>query len=73
MVHGITHRQEIPERFRNVPLYEVSVNAVYLPHYKKRKIIKIEKEEHKKTDRYDIETGTHNYFANDILVHNCNI
>lgn len=45
--------------------------SIYTPF--QMEILEIEKNIDKPHNRYDITTETHNYFANGILVHNCNI
>lgn len=68
---------KLPASFRNKfagkELFETEEAPKY---YAKRggEIVSIEKKSHRvDRNRYDLETETHNYFANGVLVHNCSM
>lgn len=69
-------RYKLPERYRNAPFMEL---PIYTGKYKNKlveqEIISVEAVDpqiHKNFKKYDIETETHNFFINGILVHNSN-
>lgn len=66
---------KLPLEFRtgNTPVF-IEEKAVKVIHELPVEVTRVEHKAHKyKVERikYNIETGTHNYFANNILVHNC--
>jgi hypothetical protein len=63
---------KLPTYWRTGMIGWMPPKTVRKPRTLNQKIIRIEPYESKQM-RYDIETETHNYFANGILVHNCNI
>lgn len=60
---------KLPERFRGYSPFLPKDKEVFGPILVEREILSIEKI-NGDYDRYDIETETHNFFANGILVHN---
>jgi hypothetical protein len=65
---------KLPERYRgHKPFLFSNKDISYKQIVTTQKVLSIENVTNKiKSMRYDIETETHNYFAGDILVHNCN-
>lgn len=64
-------KYKISEKYQNTPNITPYMNEnLYVP--VEQEILEIEKI-NKLQKKYDITTSTHNYFANGILVHNCNI
>lgn len=67
-------RYKLPEQFRNEPYAlppKEKVSDVFKVTSVTIKNKKLSPHHRKLSTRYDIETGTHNYFANGVLVHNC--
>ena len=66
---------KLPQRYRlGKNIFRLKHKAIYKPLLTKQKIIKIEKgKDTNFTGKYDIETESHNFFAQDILVHNSNM
>lgn len=61
---------KLPERYRGYVGWMPKKDSIFKNHVTKQKILNIEKTT--SYDEYDIETETHNFFANEILVHNSN-
>jgi len=66
---------KLPKRYRGAPGWLPNLNSenCYKKHLVEQEILSIEKidlEQLPSRNKYDIETETHNFFANDILVHN---
>ena len=65
---------KLPERYKNNNVFNLKKDALYKPTLIEQKILEVAKDFSKKgKTKWDIETGTHNFFANGILVHNSNI
>lgn len=63
---------KLPENFRSHDGWlPKDSESVFDKELIEQKILSVE-EVTKKSTRYDLETETHNYLANDVLVHNCN-
>ncbi|KKN70876.1 hypothetical protein LCGC14_0426590 [marine sediment metagenome] len=62
---------KLPERYRGHKGWMPSKDNVYKQICVDQKITQIDRIEENR-QRYDIETDTHNYFANGVLIHNCN-
>ena len=62
---------KLPERYRGHTGWLPSRDNVYKQICIDQQITGIEHIEENR-QRYDLETGTHNYFANGVLIHNCN-
>lgn len=69
-------QRKLPERYRGFNGFLPIVENTYKPLIVEQEISSIEKvkpaSQGKDADRFDLETETHNYFANNVLVHNCN-
>ena len=65
---------KLPERYRlGSSIFRLEHKAEYKPNLEKQEILSIEKcSDFVSKNKYDIETGTHNFFANGVLVHNSN-
>ena len=63
--------RKLPKHYRNHNGFIPETNSFYEPSLCERKIIDIKRISYK-SNKYDIETETHNYFANGVLVHNSN-
>lgn len=62
---------KLPERYRGHPGWMPSKKNAFKQMCVDQQIISIEQISENR-QRYDIETDTHNYFANGVLIHNCN-
>jgi hypothetical protein len=62
---------KLPERYRGCEGFLQKTDNIYKPKTLIQKISSVEKIS-TKYEKYDIETETHNFFANKILVHNSN-
>lgn len=62
---------KLPERYRGHPGWIPDKENSYKNIYIDQTITDIESVKEKR-QRYDLETDTHNYFANGVLIHNCN-
>jgi len=69
-------KYKLPERYRDLPLIKIGSLTKYKPTTVIQEILNIEPwnkvDKKENLYRWDIETGTHNFFANGILVHNSN-
>lgn len=65
-------QRKLPERYRGHEGWIPVPNNEYKPAFVNQKIISISKIDDANLTRYDLETTTNNYIANDILVHNSN-
>lgn len=64
-------KYKLPESYSNLPLVDLnSSNSSEYTYLKDYKILSKEDIKYKYTGKYDIETETHNYFVNGVLVHN---
>lgn len=63
---------KLPERYRNGSAVFVPPKKRYNPELTIQTVMEIKKDTSRSYDRYDIETETHNYFANNVLTHNSN-
>jgi hypothetical protein len=64
---------KLPERYRGHEGWLPDVDSPYKGSTLEQTVLSIEDVTHKiKSYRYNIETETHNYFASDTLIHNCN-
>lgn len=64
-------QRKLPERYRGAPGWLPEVNRTYKPALTLQTVTSIE--EYEESVRFDIETSLGNFFANGVLVHNCNI
>lgn len=65
-------QRKLPERYRGHDGWLPRQNSVYKPVLVKQTVLSVGVCEKPRSCRYDIETGTHNYFAGGVLVHNSN-
>jgi hypothetical protein len=65
-------QRKLPERYRGHDGWLPRFGVSYKPRLTDQKILAIEEDTEVSSMRYDIETTTHNYFANGVLVHNSN-
>jgi tRNA-binding EMAP/Myf-like protein len=69
-------KYKLPERYRDFPTFEIGSKCTYKTSLVEQEILNIEKWDKvinkENQNKYDIETGTHNFFANGVLVHNSN-
>ncbi len=66
---------KLPERFRGLENFKIpSVDSQLTPPIKEQEVLEVGKKPLRSKDpnKYDLETETHNYFADGILVHNSN-
>lgn len=63
---------KLPERYRGHIGWLPNFDNCYKPAMVKQKIIEINRSLSFNSSKWDIETETHNFFANEILVHNSN-
>jgi len=65
-------QRKLPERYRGGEGWLPNTESVYKPELVSVSITSIESAPTITSKKYDLETETHNYFANNILVHNSN-
>ncbi len=63
---------KLPERYRGHCGWLPTTGVTYKPLLVTQKVLSIQEEICPRANRYDIETETHNYFANGVLTHNSN-
>lgn len=63
---------KLPERYRGHDGWIPEKESQFKPTIVNQTINKINRNISCESSRYDIETETHNYFANGVLIHNCN-
>lgn len=68
----LSMQYKIPEKYRVGDRFFVAPKFRYKPEITVQTIINIELDTSHSYSRYDLETETHNYFANNILTHNSN-
>jgi hypothetical protein len=65
-------QRKLPERYRGHDGWLPKEDSEFKSKFVEQTIDSITVDDSVKSLRYDMETETHNYFANGILVHNCN-
>lgn len=65
-------QRKLPNRYRGHAGWLPDSKSVYKPVLVSQTISSVEIANNVMSPRYDLETTTHNYFANNVLVHNCN-
>lgn len=65
-------QRKLPERYRGHEGWLPSTDSEFKSRLVPQTIQAIEIDPTVKSDRFDLETETHNYFAHGVLVHNCN-
>jgi hypothetical protein len=65
-------QRKLPERYRGGFGWLPSLESQYKPMLVEQVVETVEPDTSLRSQRFDMETETHNYFANGVLVHNCN-
>jgi tRNA-binding EMAP/Myf-like protein len=63
-------QRKLPERYRGHEGWLPTSTQEYKPALVEQSIVSVDVDTEVKSEKYDIETETHNYFANGVLVHN---
>lgn len=61
---------KLPKRYRGHDAWLPSINSGYKSDITLQRVESVQQEPRKNFHKYDLETDTHNFFANEILVHN---